>query len=193
MIFAALLVALLQPAETGEETSFSDRQPVRVAPLSSERALTAFRDICVTPFPDPAAFDSAAGAADLALVKRSEPQRGAREWSSPHGHVVLREAPSRSAAERRDRREGRAARQRWQLRCDFWLALEQEHDLAGLLQLISDRLAGGRPPSEEILGVSWDLGPDPSGGVRKILWMPSIDDPRLFTLSLQRLTDNSAR
>jgi hypothetical protein len=193
MLVAALLLALLQPLEAEEGTAFSDRQPVRVAPLSSERAFTAFRDICVTPFPDPAAFDAAAGAADLALVKRSEPQRGAREWSSPHGHVVLRQAPSRSAAERRDRREGRAARQRWQLRCDFWLALEEERDLASLLHLISDRLAGGRPPSEEIVGVSWELGPDPAGGTRKLLWIPSIDDPRLFTLSLQRLTDNSAR
>jgi len=193
MIFAALLLALLQPAGAEDDTSFSDRQPVRVAPLASDRAFAAFRDICFAPFPDPAAFDAAAGAADLALVKRSEPQRGAREWSSPHGHVVLRQAPSRSAAERRDRREGRAARQRWQLRCDFWLALEQESDVSTLLQMISEGLAGGRPASEEIVGMSWDLGPDPSGGVRKLLWIPSIDDPRLFTLSLQRLTDNSSR
>jgi len=190
----AFLLAILQPVDGEDESSFSDRQPVRVAPLSPERAVTAFSDICVANFPDAEAFDAAAAAAaDLALVRRGEPQRGAREWSSPHGHVVLRQAPSRSSAVRRDRREGRASRQRWQVRCDFWLAVQQEQDVSSLYRLISDRLAGGRPPAEEIVGVSWDLGPDPAGGSRKLLFLPSIDDSRLFTLSLQRLADNSGR
>ena len=193
MMFFALALALVQPAQASEETPFSDRQPVRVAPLAPDRALAAFRDVCVADFPDPDAFDRAAASSDLALVKRLEPQRGAREWSSPHGHFVLRQAPGRNAVVRRDRREGRAARQRWQIRCDFWMAVQQEQDVGALFRLIGSQLAGGRPHVEEIVGASWDLGPDPSGGTRKLFVLPSIDDARLFTLSLQRLDDSSAR
>ena len=192
MIFLAALLALLQPAEPGEEP-FSDRQPVRLTPLTPDRALAAFRDVCVAGFPDPAAFDRAAAAADLELVRREEPQRGAHEWSSANGHFVLREAPSRNAVERSDRREGRAPRQRWQIRCDFWVALRDTGDVGILLSRISEQLAGGRGPVEEIVGASWDLGSGGEGGTRKLLFLPSIDDLRLFTLSLQQLADNPAR
>ena len=194
MMIAAILLALVQPADPGEdESSFSDRQPVRLEGLAPERAFAAFRDVCVTGFPDPAAFDNAAAAVDLQLIKREEPQRGALEWSSPNGHFVLRQAPNRTATLRRDRREGRAARQRWQVRCDFWVALRETQDVDVLLGRITGDLAGGRPPTEEILGLSWDIGSDSAGGERKLLFLPSVDDPRLFTLSMQQLADNSSR
>ena len=193
MIALALLLALVQPADDEQLTPFSDRQPVRVDPLAPEQAFSAFNDVCVANFPEVAAFDRAAAAAGLGLVKRAEPQAGAQEWSSPHGHFVLRQATGRTAAERRERRERRPSRQRWRVRCDFWVALHQEGDVATLLGLIGQRLAAGRVPVEEIVGMSWDLGPDPAGGSRKLLFLPSIDDPRLFTLSLQRLADNPAR
>ncbi|HET9428867.1 MAG TPA: hypothetical protein VFO69_10960 [Allosphingosinicella sp.] len=192
-ILAFMLLVLVQTGPVEEETSFSDRQPVRLEPLSTDRAFSAFRDVCVTGFPDPALVARAAAAADLNLVQRDEPQRGALEWSSPNGHFVLRQAPNRNAADRRDRREGRAVRQRWQVRCDFWVALRETEDVPALMNLISHELAEGRAPVEEIVGASWDLGPDPAGGRRKLLFLPSVDDPRLFTLSLQRLADNSSR
>lgn len=192
MIAFALLLALLQPVESGEEP-FSDRQPVRLTPLSPDRALTAFRDVCVAGFPDTAAFDSAAAAANLDLVRREEPQRGAHEWSSANGHFVLREAPSRDAVERRDRREGRTPRQRWQVRCDFWVALRDTAEVGVLLSRITDQLAEGQEPVEEIVGASWDLSSAPGGVRRRLIFLPSIDDPRLFTLSLQQLADNPAR
>ncbi len=193
MIAAALLSASFLLAQPDAAEPFSDRQPVRVAPLSVDRTVGAFRDICVNGFPDAAAFERAAAASDLALVRLPEPQPGAYEWSSPNGHFILREAPSRKAAQRRERREGRAPRSRWQVRCDFWAAVPDSGDVDALIASISERLAGGRSPVEEIVGYAWDLGPDPAGGVRKLQFLPSVDDPRLFTLSLQRLTDNSAR
>ena len=190
MILVALLLALLQPEDS--DTPFSDRQPVRVEPLSAERALTAFEQICVAGFPDPESFDRAAASADLDLVRREKPQRGAREWSSAHGHFVLRQASGRETLERRDRREGRASRQRWVIRCDFWSSLPADADVTVLFRLISERLASGRAPREEIFGHSWNLSDATPGETRKLLFLPSIDDPRLFTLSLQQLADNSA-
>jgi hypothetical protein len=192
MIIAAILLALVQPAELDENTPFTERQPVRLAPLATERALGAFRDICMAGFPDSAAFDQAAAASDLGFVRREEPQRGAQEWSSSHGHIVLRQAPNRSSEDRRARREGRAARQHWLQRCDLWVAIE-DPDIDALVGAIGEQLAPGRPPIEEILGVAWDMGPSPAGGTLKLVYIPSTDDPRLFTLSLQRIADNPSR
>ena len=192
MIFAAMLLALLQPVNgVDEDTPFSDRQPVRLAPLPTEQAFAAFRDVCMAGFPDPAAFDLAAAASDLGFVRREEPQRGAHEWSSQHGHITLRQAPSRASENRRDRRQGRTPRQRWQERCDFWLAIDERHETPALLAAIGRELAGGRRPVEEIVGASWELGPSPAGGSLKLVYLPAHEeDPRLFTLSLQRLPDN---
>ncbi len=193
MIIAAILLALLQPVNEVEgDTPFSDRQPVRLAPLPMARALGAFRDTCMATFPDAAAFDTAVAAAGLGFVRREEPQRGASEWSSQHGHIVLRQAQRRSGSEeRRARREGRPVVQRWQERCDFWVAIEERRDVPDLLMAIGQQLAPGRPPVEEIIGASWDLGPSPAGGKLKLVYLPAHEeDPRLFTLSLQRLPDN---
>lgn len=190
IVASVILLALLQPAEPADETPFSERQPVRLAPLPVERALGAFRDVCMAGFPDPAAFDAAAAASGLDLVRIEEPQNGAQEWSSHHGHFVLRQAPDRSAAERRDRREGRAARARWVVRCDFWTAVEERLETPELLAAISQRLAGAREPAEQIFGASWDLGTAEGGGSLRLVYLPADDDPRLFTLSLQRLPDN---
>lgn len=192
MIAAALLLALLQPIDSLEDNPFSDRQPVQLSPIPIERALGAFRDICMTGFPDPAAFDSAAAASGLELVRREEPQRGAQEWSSRFGHVVLRHAPSRASAERRDRREGRAPRARWLVRCDFWLAVDERLETPALLAAIGGQLAGGRAPVEQIIGAAWDLPAEAEGSLR-LVYLPSDDNPRLFTLSMQRLPDNPTR
>ena len=192
---AAMLLALLQPVnEVEEDTPFSDRQPVRLAPLPMAQALGAFHDTCMATFPDAAAFDTAVAATGLGFVRRDEPQRGASEWSSQHGHIELRQAQRRSSderRERRERREGRQPRQRWQERCDFWVAVEERRDVPDLLMAIGQQLAPGRPPVEEIIGASWDLGPSPAGGRLKLVYLPAHEeDPRLFTLSLQRLPDN---
>jgi hypothetical protein len=193
IVASAIFLALLQLPEPADGTPFSDRQPVRLAPLPIEGALGAFRDVCMMGFPDPAAFDAAAAASGLDLVRAEEPQRGAQEWSSRHGHFVLREAPNRSAAERRDRREGRVARARWLVRCDFWTAVEERLEPPELLAAIGQRLAGGRDPAAQIFGASWELGTAEGDGSLKLVYLPTDDDPRLFTLSLQRLPASPPR
>jgi hypothetical protein len=58
-----------------------------------------------------------------------------------------------------------------------------------LVASIGRALAPQSRPQEEILGVSWELPPDREGTTLKLVWLPSDDDPRLFTLSLQRVAD----
>jgi len=43
---------------------------------------------------------------------------------------------------------------------------------------------------EEIVGVSWQLGSSLPGTSLKLVYILSIDSPRIFTLSLQRLADS---
>ena len=195
MILAAALALLLagQPVNHDEEasTTFSDRQPVRLVPLPAERAFAAFRDICMANFGDPAGFDAAAAASGLGFVRAEEPRRGTQEWSSVHGQIVLRQAPNRRREARRDRREGHAARQRWVQRCDYWTAIEERMEPVELVAAIGAQLAPGAQPVEEILGVSWSLESPAAGIALKLEYLPSIDDPRLFTLSLQRLADTT--
>lgn len=194
MIFAALLLALQPPpAEPTGETTFSERQPVRLAPLPAARAFDAFHDICLATFPDPAAFDRAAAASAIGFTRSERAERGEQEWTSPHGQIILRQARGREADARRDRREGRGARRRWQARCDFWVAIEEQLPMPQLLAAIGRQLAPGVPPTEEIVGVSWDLGATEAGEARKLVYLPSTDDDRLFTLSLQQLPDNRPR
>jgi hypothetical protein len=186
----SIALALLagQPVNDPEgDTTFSERQPVRLAPLPAARALGAFRDICMAGFPDPAAFDRAAAASDLGFVRNPDPDRGEQEYSSRHGQIVLRQAQGREGEARRDRRQGRGARRRWQARCDFWVAVEERLNPADLAAAIGAALAPQVRPVEEIVGTSWMLE---EGGGLKLVYLPSNDDPRLFTLSLQRLPDN---
>lgn len=192
LLAAALLAATAQPDPEAEDenSTFSERQPVRLAPLPAARALAAFRDVCMAGFPDPAAFDRAAAASDLGFVRSEHAERGEQEYSSRHGQIVLRIAPERNSDARRDRREGRGARRRWRARCDFWVAVEERLDPEALVAEIGAALAPSARPTEEIVGTSWDLEP---GGGLKLAYIPSNDDPRLFTLSLQRLPDNPPR
>ena len=99
-------------------STFSERQPVRLEPLPAERAFAAFRDICMAHLGDPAGFDQAAAAAGLDFVRAEHPERGTQEWSSRHGQIVLSVARNPRSEARRDRREGHARRQRWVDRCD---------------------------------------------------------------------------
>jgi len=192
---AALLLAAQQPVdEPAEDTTFSERQPVRLAPLPAARALGAFRDICMAGFPDPAAFDRAAAASDLGFVRSEQAERDSPEWSSSHGQVVLHGAERRSVESRRERRrEGRGPgargpRLRWLARCDFWMAIEERLEPEALVAAIGARLAPDARPVEEILGVSWTLESPRQDAILKLVYLPSTDDdPRLFTLSLQLL------
>jgi hypothetical protein len=188
---AALLLVAGQPVNEPQdgETTFSERQPVRLAPLPAERAFAAFRDICIMHLVDPAGFDRAAAASGLGFVRADEPRRGTQEWSSVHGQVVLREPPRLRRPSRQERREGIAPRERPLERCDYWLAIEERLDPAALVAAIGARLAPGSRPMEEIIGVSWPLQPLGAGTSLKLVYLPSIDDPRLFTLSLQRFAD----
>ncbi len=187
---AALLALAAQPVNDPpeEDTTFSERQPVRLAPLPAARAFAAFRDICMTGFPDPAAFDRAAAASDLGFVRTRETQ----EWSSRHGQITFRQARHRARDARRDRREGRGNRERWLERCDYWVAIEERVEPGALAAAIGAELAPQSRPVEEILGVSWDLASAVPGTRVKLVFLPSDDDPRLVTLSLQRLASNLA-
>jgi hypothetical protein len=193
---AALALLTAQPVnEDGEDTTFSERQPVRLAPLPAERAFAAFRDICMAGFPDPAAFDRAAAASDLGFVRSERAERDAPEWSSRHGRIVLRAAQARDPEPRQGRRqprEGRRPRLRWLARCDFWMAIDERVEPDALVAAIGARLAPDARPMEEILGVSWTLqSPSPEASL-KLVYLPSTDDdPRLFTLSLQLLPAGS--
>ena len=171
---------------------FPNASRVRLAPLPVARALGAFRDICMTPFPDPAAFDRAAAASELGFVRSERAERDSPEWSSRHGQIVLHGAERRSVESRRERRRqgpgARGPRLRWLARCDFWLAVEERLDERALIAAIGDRLAPNVQPREEILGVSWLLDSPRHDAVLKLVYLPSTeDDPRLFTLSLQLL------
>ena len=195
IFFAALLFASLQPAEAPEmeDSTFSERQPVRLAPLPAERALTAFRDVCMANLADPDGFDAAAAAAGLGFAKTPETARTTREWSSVHGQIVLRRDPNPERTARRDRRRGYSGRQRWRERCDYWVAIEERLAPAELVAAIGARLAPDSPPAEGIVGVTWDLGSAEPGTSLRLLYLPSTDDPRIFTLSLQRLVQAPAR
>ena len=57
---------------------------------------------------------------------------------------------------------------------------------------IGAQLAPQSRAVEEILGVSWELGSAVPGTSVKLVFLPSDDDPRLVTLSLQRLAGNLA-
>ena len=189
-----LLLATLaftgQPVnEPEEDSAFSDRQPVRLELIEQARAFTAFRDICMATGFDGAAFDAAAGASDLGLTQAEEPEDDTQEWSSRHGQFVLRVAPERERQSRREAREGLGIRRRWVARCDYWVGIREMQAPEALVASIGRALAPQSRPQEEILGVSWELPPDREGTTLKLVWLPSDDDPRLFTLSLQRVAD----
>lgn len=195
MSFIALPIALLlqaaPPAEPPEDqdSTYSERQPVRLAPLPAARAFAAFRDICMTGFPDPAAFDRAAAASDLGFIRSERAERDAPEWSSRHGQITLRPAQARDPEPGRRRNdEGRRPRLRWLARCDFWMAIDERLEPAALVAAIGAQLAPNARAQEEILGVSWTLPTSRQDAVLKLIYLPSTDDdPRLFTLSLQLL------
>lgn len=195
VLLSALLTLAGQPVNVPEEenSTFSDRQPVRLAPIPAQRALGAFRDICMAGFPDPAAFDQAAGASDLGFVRTENGRRGASEWTSTHGQIVLRNAPNWERETRRDRREGHASRVRWTSRCDFWVAIEERVTASELVAAIGAQLAPQTRPVEEILGVSWPLESPEAGTTLSLVYLPSNDDDRIFTLSLQRLSQAAPR
>ena len=194
-MIVALLSALLAAAQPvnateGENSTFSERQPVRLEPLRLASALGAFRDICMAGFPDPGAFNAAAAVSDLGLGRTPDTGSDTHEWSSRYGQIVLRTArhPDRDA--RRDRRLGHDRRERWRERCDFWVAVEQRVEPAALVVAISAELAPRSRPAEEILGVSWALESNVPGTSLRLVYLPSMDDPRILTLSLQRLADS---
>jgi hypothetical protein len=194
----ALALLAAQPADEPEEdATYSDRQPVRLAPLPAERAFAAFRDICMTGFPDPAAFDRAATASDLGFVRSERAERNAPEWSSRHGQITFRPAQERdreSRQVRRGERDERRPRLRWLARCDFWMAIDERLEPDALVATIGARLAPDARPVEEILGVSWTLQSSTAGASLKLVFLPSTDgDPRLFTLSLLLLPEGRPR
>ena len=189
---SAFLLLAAQPVNDpqDDDTTFSETQPVRLAPLPAARAFSAFRDICMANFPDPAAFDRAAAASDLGFVRSAHPERGAEDWSSRYGQIVLRQAQHPEREARRDRREGHERRERWLARCDYWGAIEERLTPDALVAAIGAQLAPQVRPREEIVGVSWTLGATEAGTSLRLVYLPSNDDPRLFNLSLQRLGEN---
>lgn len=194
MMFALLSAALLaagQPADqpADEESTFSEHQPVRLEPIPTTRALAAFREICMATFPDPAAFNAAAAASDLGFTKTEDTGERVQEWSSRHGQISFRRNRSPERASRRDRREARGRRLRWQERCDYWVPIEERVAPGALVASIGARLAPGVRAREEIIGYSWDLGSSEPGTSMQLVYLPTEEDPRLFTLSLQRLVE----
>jgi hypothetical protein len=192
MMFALLSAALLaagQPADQSEEedSTFSEHQPVRLEPITTTRALAAFRDICVATFPDPAAFNAAAAASDLGFTKSEDTGERVQEWSSRHGQISFRRNRSPERSGRRTRGEQRGLRLRWQERCDYWIPIEERVAPGALVAAIGARLAPGVRAQEEIIGYSWDLGSAEPGTSLQLVYLPTEEDPRLFTLSLQRL------
>ncbi|HST37011.1 MAG TPA: hypothetical protein VLK25_10340 [Allosphingosinicella sp.] len=199
MIFSALPIALAllaaQPSDPPEEDStYSERQPVRLAPLPAARALAAFHDICMAGFPDPAAIERAAAASDLGFVRSARADREAPEWSSRHGLILFRPAQTRERERGQNRRDAggeRRPRLRWLARCDFWIAIDERLEPDTLIAAIGTQLAPGVRPVEEILGYSWQLPSSNPEATLKLIYLPSTDDdPRLFTLSLQLLPAN---
>ena len=193
LMLAALAFAGQPVNEPGDENAFSERQPVRLELIPSARAFTAFHDICMATAFDGTAFDQAAAASELGLTRAEDPEDDTQEWSSRHGQFVLRVAPERERQSRREAREGLGIRRRWVARCDYWVGIREMQTPDALVATIGRALAPESRPQEEILGVSWELPPDQAGTTLKLVYLPSDDDPRLFTLSLQRVADISRR
>lgn len=189
-LIAAVVLLGAQPVNEAEDDStFSERQPVRLEPLPAARAFAAFRDTCIAGLRDPAAFDRAAAASDLGFVRSERAEDEIHEWNSRHGQLVLRGSRTRDRIPRERRREAlgeRRPRLRWLARCDFWTAIDERLEPDALVAAIGAALAPGSRPVEEIIGVSWVLpSPQPDAAL-KLVYLPASDaDPRLFTLSLQ--------
>lgn len=190
-LLSAALLAAGQPADQpeDEESTFSEHQPVRLEPIPTARAFAAFRDICVATFPDPAAFNAAAAASDLGFTKSEDTGDRVQEWSSRHGQISFQRNRSPERVSRRDRRETRGLRLRWQERCDYWIPIEERVAPGALAAAIGAQLAPGVRAREEIIGYSWDLGSSEPGTSLQLVYLPTEEDPRLFTLSLQRLVE----
>jgi hypothetical protein len=184
----ALLAA--QPLnEPEEDSTFSERQPVRLEPLPAARAFAAFRETCMAGISDPAAFDRAVAASDLGFTRSERGGDETHEWSSRHGQLVLHGPRERSRVPQRERRERsleRGPRLRWLARCDFWMAIDQRLEPDALIAALGTALAPGIRPVEEIVGTSWALPSPRQDAMLRLVHIPSTDpDPRLFTLSLQ--------
>ena len=195
MIAAALLIALQPGGEPLDESPFSERQPVRLAPLPAARAFAAFRDICMASFPDPAAFDAGRGR----LRSRLRPQRTRRARGEPEWTLAPRpdHVPAGASARRATPRQ-RPARS----------GARRAPALAGALRLLDgDRRArwsrtagrGDRRAAGAAMRGRWrrywaspgTLGTPRQDATLKLVYLPSTDDdPRLFTLSLQLLPAN---
>ena len=191
ILLSALSIAAAQPADQSEDenTTFSERQPVRLEPVATARAFAAFRDICMAHFPDPAAFNAAAAASELGFTKTRDTGERTQEWSSRHGQIVLRQARNAEREARRDRREGRGRRERWSERCDYWVAIDERVAPGALVAAIGAQLAPQVRPVEEIIGYSWTLDSSQPGTSLRLVYLPTDEDPRLFTLSLQRVVE----
>jgi hypothetical protein len=198
MLIAFTMALALAAGQTVDEagdpdTTFSEHQPVRLEPLPAQRVFAAFRDICMAHLGDPAGFDQAAAAAGLDFVRAEHPEHDSQEYNSRHGQIVLRQARSPGREARRDRRLGHVARERWVNRCDYWVAIDEMMAPEALIAAIGGALAPQARPAEEILGYSWALESPAPGSSLRLVYLPSNDDPRLFTLSLQRLAVTPAR
>src|ERR1700752_1216503 len=112
MTAALLLLLALQGAaapradEVPQDPEIMLPVPIRMTPIPAARAFDAFRSICMATFPDPAAFDAAAGASDLGSTRRESSGRRTQEWNSSHGHIPSRQPAGPDRESRRAGREG---------------------------------------------------------------------------------------
>lgn len=171
-------------------TSFSaTAQPVQPPPpwsptkrtafssLSMDRALAAFRSLCLDTFPDAEAFDRAAAASDLAFTRVPDTPRGRRTWTSRYGDLNFVEQRYWPGAPTLPQ-------------CNFDLAIGGGTTSEALVAAIGQRLAGGAERSDLPVGANWRLGPMGPGHRRMLTYLAPFDDPRLVTLSVERVPDN---
>lgn len=171
----AAATASAQPAQPPPPWSPTKRD--RIGVLSVDRALAAFRTLCLATFPDAEAFDRAAAASDLGFARVPGTLRGRRAWTSLYGDLNF--------VEQRYEPDAPTLPQ-----CNFDLALSGRQSRDELTRRIEAELAGGAERRELPAAIVWRLGRMNGQHWRTLRYMTPFEDPRLVTFSLSRVPDD---
>ena len=209
LVLLLALAALRSPRSPAERpgrqltrTSAPERfEPVRAQRRFARgaRASTRFRDICMASFPDPAAFDQRRGGVRSRLRQRANvPSAASRNGrrATARSSSAMAHGPRRRRAARPAPKGAARAGAGWRAATSGWRSRNGPARRRLCVAAIGSRAAlGDRTPrrSRTIVGTVAERLVE-ARGRRAEARLPaaSTDDPRLFTLSLQRLPAHGA-
>jgi hypothetical protein len=174
MAFAAV-TASAQPAQRPPPWSPTKRAQISI--LTVDRALAAFRTLCMETFPDAEAFDRAAAASDLGFARVPGMPRGRRAWTSSYGDLSFVERLYEPGAPTLPQ-------------CNFDLALSGRQSRDELTRRIEAEFAGGAERRELPAAVVWRLGRMNGRYWRTLRYKTPFEDDRLVTFGLSRDPDD---